>query len=45
MINEAVLPLALLQGPVEDGEEASEEGVPLRLGLGTWALQYNHRTQ
>jgi hypothetical protein len=35
----------MLQGPVEDREEASEEGVPLRLILGTWALQYNHRTQ
>ncbi len=23
----------------------NEEGVPLQLILGTWALQYNHRTQ
>jgi hypothetical protein len=35
----------MVRGPVEDGEEASEEGVPLWLSLGTQALQYNHRTQ
>ena len=33
MIDEAILSLALLQGSIEDGEEALEEGVPLRLGL------------
>jgi hypothetical protein len=35
----------MLQGPVEEREEVSEEGEPLRVSLGTWALQYNHRTQ
>jgi hypothetical protein len=40
MVDEAVLPLALLQGPVEDGQQPPEEVVPLRLGLGSGALHH-----